>query len=290
VVTLHLDSGDHDIQIQLRSDGTRIVPSVNTVDPIPAKEVASILALCRRPDLLKIFYESLHTYSDGALFEVRTRPFVFDVSPRDFSGYDITLEKPKGLGGPGACDLSKIGARGEPSLFSWVWKTYRDGWLWCDDGSGEIADFIHLAPDKTLSLIHVKAAHTASVARGISVSAYEVVCSQALKNLRYTERVLLEGPLKEKLAEAHLVRGWHNGKPLALQSPRFLKALESVKYSELRRRVVILQPHVSKALLPSDVSTDTKAVRQALLLYTLLSSVKADVNRYGVDFEVVVDR
>jgi hypothetical protein len=35
-----------------------------------------------------------------------------------------------------------------------------------------------------LSLIHVKAANSDSNNRGISVSAYAVVCSQALKNLR----------------------------------------------------------------------------------------------------------
>jgi hypothetical protein len=35
---------------------------------------------------------------------------------------------------------------------------YLDGWLICDDGAGEVADFVHLALNGDLTVIHVKAA------------------------------------------------------------------------------------------------------------------------------------
>src|SRR5207244_1030311 len=175
------------------------------------------------------------TYGDGQVFKVRTRAVPFHaLTPCDFSGFDITLEKPHRIGQLRDSDLRRIGETGETSLFSWVWKRYKQGWLWCDDGSGEIADFIHLDSARTtLSLIHVKAAHSSSPGRGISVSAYEVVCAQALKNLRYTERAHLEEPLKEKLkAEARVARGWRNGKDLTLGSQAFWSAVASVPYSK----------------------------------------------------------
>src|SRR5690606_13184391 len=66
------------------------------------------------------------------------------------------------------------------------------GWLACDDGSMESADFIHLDGEgRTLSLIHVKGSGTASATRGISVTDYEIVVGQAIKNLRHLDRGLL---------------------------------------------------------------------------------------------------
>jgi hypothetical protein len=118
-----------------------------------------------------------------------------------------------------------------------------------------------------------------------------VVCSQALKNLRYTERQELEVPLKKKLiAEASLVRGWRNGAALRVGSNHFWSALEKPRYSELKHRVVIVQPHVRESSLPKDLTKDTNNVRRTKLLYTLLHAVKADVNRYSAELEVLTDR
>jgi hypothetical protein len=293
VLALKLPDGIHNFKIEIRAEGGGIQHTVTATEKEPSQEVEKIAALLGRADLLKIFYDSLHTFSDGQIFEVKTRPFPFPVKDGDFSKFEITLEKPRPAGKSEGLDLSRIGVAGEPSLFTWVWRHYKQGWLWCDDGSGEIADFIHLDPGKsTLSLIHVKAANSNSPKRGISVSAYEVVCSQALKNLRYTERRELEQPLKEKIesADAKIVRGWRNGKALSLRSTDLWSAIKNVRYSELTRRVVIVQPHVRKSLLPANLSDNTSAARQARLLYTLLYGIKADVDRYGVQFEVVVDK
>jgi hypothetical protein len=293
VLLLKLPDRVHKFKIEIRATRDGVQHTVTPIEKEPSQEVEEIAGLCRRADLLKVFYDSLHTFSDGQIFEVKTRPFPFPVKDGDFSKHDITLEKPRPAGQDKGLDLSRIGEAREPSLFTWVWQHYKQGWLWCDDGSGEIADFIHLDPGRsTLSLIHIKAAHSDSPKRGISVSAYEVVCSQALKNLRYTERQELEQPLKEKLEskDAKIVRGWHNGKAVSPGSNAFWSAIKNVRYSDLIRRVVIVQPHVRKSLLPANLSANTSHVRQARLLYTLLHGIKADVDRYGVEFEVVVDR
>ncbi|MGB0111072.1 MAG: hypothetical protein WA383_01485 [Terriglobales bacterium] len=293
ILALKLADRVHNFKIEVRAEGGGIQHTVTPSEKEPSPEVEKIAELFGRADLLKVFYDSLHTYSDGQIFEVKTRPFPFPVKDEDFSKFEITLEKPRPAGKTEGLDLSRIGVAGEPSLFTWVWQHYKQGWLWCDDGSGEIADFIHLDPGhSTLSLIHVKAANSSSPNRGISVSAYEVVCSQALKNLRYTERRELEQPLKEKIesADAKIVRGWHNGKALPLKSTALWSAINKVRYSDLTRRVVIVQPHVRKSLLPANLAANTSPARQARLLYTLLHGVKADIDRYGAEFEVVVDK
>jgi len=291
VVKLKLPDGPHELKIKLEVTNGEIKHVVTALDVEPAEDVKRIVEWCNRPDLLKIFYNSVHTYSDGQIFAVKTRPLPFELSDKDFSGFDVSLEKPRPAGANEGTDLTRIGEAGDQSLFTWVWKRHKNGWLWCDDGSGEIADFIHLDPGKSvLSLIHVKAANSDSPQRGISVSAYEVVCSQALKNLRYTERAELEVPLKEKLMrkEAKVQRGWHNGKPLLLDSIKLWAAIKRIRYSHLRHRVIIVQPHVRKSALPPDPSADTASARQARLLYTLLHGIDSDVKRYGAEFEVIV--
>ncbi|HKR14831.1 MAG TPA: hypothetical protein VJT15_22390, partial [Pyrinomonadaceae bacterium] len=97
--------------------------------------LARAVVVCRRSNWVKIWYESGHTIAEGHVFEVRHRDMPFqDFSWVDFSGYDVTKEKPKPL------DFEVIGK--EDSLFSWVRNSWplegfghRDGgWLACDDG------------------------------------------------------------------------------------------------------------------------------------------------------------
>lgn len=152
-----------------------------------------------------------------------------------------------------------------------------------------MADFIHLDTTlKTLRLIHAKAAHSALDTRQISVSAYEVVCAQALKNLRAMERDHLTASLRHKIKIDKVGRCWKDGRKLAPTSPDFLKALEKARYSELKHEVVVLQPHVSLSKLPSNLSANSRDARQTRLLYTLLHAVDADVRRMNATFRVIV--
>jgi hypothetical protein len=88
------------------------------------------------------------------------------------------------------------------------------GWLICDDGSMESADFIHFADTVTpprLSLIHVKGSGSATADRGISVSDYEVVVGQAVKNLRYLDRTNIAEKLGFEAGKKIASAAWRNG-------------------------------------------------------------------------------
>ncbi|RKN69102.1 hypothetical protein D7252_17000 [Microbacterium sp. CGR2] len=115
-------------------------------------------------------------YSDGHVVSGRVA-YLPHYSAVPFTGWewvdfttpravDVTKEKPIRLGATDrrAADLSRIGEMGDDSLFSWAfdrWGEGRPGTLLCDDGSGEIADFLHLAPfdddgESLLTFIHAK--------------------------------------------------------------------------------------------------------------------------------------
>jgi hypothetical protein len=64
------------------------------------------------------------------------------------------------------------------------------------------ADFLHIETiggKPTLSVIHVKAAGDESAGRGLSVSDYEIVTGQAVKNLRWVDRSALGDDLAKTL-------------------------------------------------------------------------------------------
>jgi hypothetical protein len=186
-----------------------------------------------------------------------------------------------------------IGTAG--SLFCWIkncWNVNRDsgnsGWLACDDGSGELADFIHLDEHQgTLSLIHIKGASTSSPTRGISVGAYEVVVSQAIKNLRHLDRFYLAEGLRLGL-ERNIGRlVWYNGQ--ITRRTAMLDALERVGASH-RRQIVILQPHTRPDTLESIRRTPSHPQQLRLRqLDTLLLGTEASCRNLGATFTVIGD-
>jgi len=118
---------------------------------------------------------------------------------QDFKGINIKKEKPD--------KFSNIG--NDDSLFCWVQRKFNKGYLLCDDGAMEKADFIHLDGGKTLSLIHVKGAKSDGQERKISVSSYEVVVGQAVKNLLWFERSDLAEALKGRVRKSNSF--WKDG-------------------------------------------------------------------------------
>jgi len=213
-------------------------------------DLAKAVAICRRSNWIKIWYESGHTIAEGHVFEIRHRDMPFqDFSWVDFNGYDVTKEKPSAL------RPEVIGK--EDSLFCWVKNSWplmnlgdaSGGWLACDDGSMEIADFIHLdnkSVPPTLSLIHVKASDSASADRRVSVSDYEIVTSQAIKNLRSLDRAILTEGLESGVGKKVGDLVWYNRKPTKDGRKGMLKALHNIGTS-YKRQVVIVQPRLTRA-------------------------------------------
>jgi len=247
-----------------------------------------VLRLLKDKRLLKVWYESGHSISEGNVYEIKHRDLNFEgFLWGDFNNYNVAKEKPDNL------VVTQMG--NEDSLFSWV-TNYWDGvnlsvqnpqakgWLACDDGAGEKADFIHITnPDangiKTLSLIHVKSAKKSNLRRNISVGAHDIVVNQAVKNLRYLDRKAL-GPEIHKPAQAQVGNMvWLNGNLVARN--RFIQEIENLG-SNYKRRIVIIQPHTLRSKYDADSSANKRKQ-----LVTLLNSAKASINSLGVEFVVI---
>lgn len=233
-------------------------------------------------DLIKCWYESGHAVVNGWIFITNYRDVVYNnFFWADFEDYNICQEKPIRSD---KVDLSLIGK--QKSLFCWIknrWNSRWDseisfntterptGWLYCDDGAGEKADFIHIDVFKQctiITLIHVKAAKSSSGKRRISVGAHDVVLSQAVKNLRYVNRKNLLHDLKERAENSQNKKCWNNDKEIT--SHQFIKQLGKIKNSsnDVRVRVVVIQPHTQKSVYESLNTSNIKKQLDVLLVST----------------------
>lgn len=262
-------------------------------------------------ELIRIYYDSGHTISNASLSvaAIEDREFT-DIVYGDFSdapaptAYDIHHEKPPHL--TGAAMFAAMLAPADRSLFQWVFKhglaqlglkqpTPGECWLYCDDRSGEVGDFVHLhrppngAP--TLAVIHVKGAKSESPNRQISAGAYEVVVGQAIKNLR---RMLAQRMVKEiasTLASAGDDRTWDMpwGAPQnATAAADFSSALGAIQ-SQCNYEVIVVQPQVLKMKYLSNNGAPSNSTR-AQQLRGLLFGAKVMANAAGAKFRVVFDR
>ena len=273
------------------SDPNRVTCGVD--GEAAAAEVADLhaeaLQHLRSPRWVKIRYESGHTLSDGVIFEQRHRDMPFQgFNFVDVSAFNVKKEKPN--------PITAVGGE-QNSLFDWTHRFWPNldgtqqlpgGFLICDDGAMEIADFVHL--DQTddvpvVSLIHVKAAGSDSPNRGISVSSYEVVTGQAVKNLCFMDQLILADGLADGLGKVIGGVAFHDRDPSTRQE--MIAALRSIG-SNYRRRVVIVQPHVTRArhdaARAKPDSADAARLRQ---LDTLLLGAEANANALGAEFMVI---
>jgi hypothetical protein len=248
---------------------------------------------------LKVWYESGHVLAEQDIFELRFREFPFRNYRWDnFGDYERDQEKPKPL------NAENIGR--DKSLFSWVKRCWRSdlteanpdgrtgcpapGWLASNDGSMEIADFIHLgvrASPATLTLIHVKGANNNNANRPISVSAYEVVTSQAVKNLRHIDQELLAGNFVNQLDKRIKEAVWYNGK--RVDRDGMLKALHKINANYIRR-VIILQPQTTRSSLAKARNGSPAEQLRAKQLDTLLLAAQANCQSLGAEFWVIGDK
>jgi hypothetical protein len=251
------------------------VDNIQATDADP-KALAIITKQASAGEKLNIRYDTGHSVSSRRVFTLRNRRVRFDAyEAHNFGGFDIEKEKPS--------SLDRIGK--EDSLFCWVQRNL-GGWLACDDGSMEKADFIHLDEAHTpsvLSLIHVKGAHSNSAARGVSVSAYEVVTAQAVKNLLWLDRVDLAAGVKDSARVSN--HFWHNHR--GTKKDNFIARLEALPANH-ETRVVVLQPHMSIATLTriqrGQPGADSLRVDQ---LNTLLAAAQRTCGAVGSTFRVM---
>lgn len=222
---------------------------------------------------MTVYYESGHVIRDGEAFLYRVPEAPFrNWDFQDFSLFDVSLEKP--LGARSEAEIHAVcGLPEDRSLFGWVVAAYGNGHLTCDDGAGEVADFVHVAADGTLSLIHVKAAFSAATSRGIAVVPYEVVVSQATKNLGYLDPTVLRARLA---TEENMKRAsWQDG----VRCPDRQHVLDAISSRSPRDpvAVVIVQPHVRKCSYDAATASQGVDGYRLKLLDLLLNNADASI-------------
>ncbi|WP_417439639.1 hypothetical protein [Idiomarina abyssalis] len=268
------------------------------------------------PDLVKVWFESAHSMLNGMVFKTELKDLPFDSFIwTDFGEAKARLKSSNSLiynekptktndSGKEVYDPSQIGLAN--SLFCWVkknwnssWKKQTDftmvmnenpsGWLYCDDGSGEKADFIHIGEHhdkKVVTFIHIKSAKKspkgeANNGRGVSVGAHDVVVNQAVKNIRYCDRKNLEEAIKRQIDESKVRKVWKDGNDVEDGMEQFLKQVKSLPISH-DKRVVVIQPHTLKNVYNTDQGSKSK-----LQLNTLLLSARRACASNGAEFYMV---
>jgi len=240
--------------------------------------VRPVLEALEFTELLTVYYESGHALTSDAVWSSTLAESGFpEWRWRDFNQYDVTTEKP-GSGQPDDVH-SLTGSPGERSLFSWAAATFSSGYLTCDDGSGEVADFVHLDHDETLSLVHIKAASSSSSRRRIAVQRFEVVVGQAVKNVAYLDM----GNLASALGRPRVAQPacWLDGVRTADRS-EMLEFL-SVRSPRAAKRIIVVQPHVTRGVYEASWANSSMPVR---LLDTLLNSARGSVTGVGAELQV----
>ncbi|MEV6228070.1 hypothetical protein AB0L88_09405 [Saccharopolyspora shandongensis] len=238
-VTARAGTASVELTPVVKDDGFQF--SVAHVQPPPRwPELAKLAELVNTGNLITVYFGSGHSF-DGRKLMRRNQvgaPFPnFEFT--DFSGFAIRREKPMAKSTRQLHD--RIGTGGDDSLFSWVCLRYSRGLLLCDDGPGEVADFLHLSDSGQLTAIHVKAAQSASANRRISVGCFQELVSQATKNVRKLERNELAELLGTRSPGA---AAWRDGRRVT--SAEFIRALRQ-RVDFPSTRVVLVQPHLHEA-------------------------------------------
>lgn len=265
---------------------------------------AEVLKICRQPKNLTVYYDTGLTFARGHFYETKFR----DARFLDWQWVSMARDKTafwqeKPLDGKRFA-VEKTGDAADSSLFGMVARHWpnlegrgqQSGWLVCDDGAMESADFIHIndiADPPELTLIHVKGSGSKNANRELSVSDYEVVVGQAVKNLRHIDRGLLREKLT-KNAEGVLQNAvWHNG--TRQENRNNLLAMLDGLGSNLKKKVVVFQPRTRRSVYEGirahmDVGkTDRYDVRRMQQLDALLLGARSDCFSLGADFQVIAD-
>ena len=302
----HLPSGMQcNARILPRIEGERVRFDVDigAGASVPFKEFKGLIEA--NSELIRVYYSSGHVITAATLSAATLQDSTFDHFVNgNFSNvpflvpYCVKNEKP-----PGKTMSAWLTAMSttDLSLFTWVRRRGLGqlslavpapgrAWLYCDDGSGEIADFLHVSMPPggvpRITAIHVKGANSDSPNREVSVSAFEVVVGQAIKNLRF----ILAGRIQEKIAAAIAARGpdrvWDcpwPGAPSSAAQTALETALTSVT-AHCDYEVIIVQPHVMRSYYDT-VAHEPKARKLRTLLFGALTMARSANAR----FRVVID-
>jgi hypothetical protein len=269
------------LKITLRKDTTKtttitvtpkFAPNSNSItfDYTPTNTLRAfnkaVKALSQNAEIWKCWYESYHTIAATQLCSIKRRNSSFkNWIWFDFykhKGFDVTKEKPD--------VFSDIWSKPrDDSLFTWCVKSASgqlsntsafnipglpllsssgNTWLYCDDNSREIADFVYFHHDggkSILALVHVKGAKSSSQNRKAVPTPYEVVVAQAIKNVIDMENERLLNRIETRASNSHHKiwnNCWNATAPTGT-SASFISELKKIS-SSTELKILIVQPHV----------------------------------------------
>lgn len=269
--------------------------------------VALDRSLAKRNTNLTLRYGSGHVIQNGVLYTLHFRDVIFDrwhwtsfpLAP-DGKPYKLADEKPTaGKGKKKVFVPGQIG-RGH-SLFCFVRNNVADlispdrrhsdnWWLLCDDGAGEIADFIALdTKNLFVTFVHVKAWKDGKEST-ISVTPYSEVIAQAIKNLRSFDQNLLGKEIQDRTTDANSKLVWR-ADGSAIDRKKFVSKLEEFRYGA-QRHVLILQPRThrkawEKAVHAHRSALDAAQVGRMRQLSSLLSGAESIFQKLGATMAVL---
>lgn len=283
-------SGNRKYRVTPRMVGSGWILDIHPCDqPAGVDLLLHVREALGRGELLNVYYRSGHVFTGRGIWCERPRSVTFpNWRFEDFEDCDVSREKPRKSGAQDIHDA--IGRAGDLSLFGWVARHYSAGWLTCDDGSRETADFLHISRDGTLTVIHVKAAEK-SIRRRIAPSAYEVVASQAAKNLVFADMERLRMRLRR--APVQRPACWRDGVRISNRD-EFFEQLDA-RDATNAMKVVIVQPHLTqdmydKVRYEKYGDRPSEDLLRLHLLDSLLNSARSSVTGVGADLFVIGGR
>ncbi|MBB6626087.1 hypothetical protein H5V45_02020 [Nocardioides sp. KIGAM211] len=295
-ITVNGRAGTPDFELEVGLDGRvagRLGCTVTRLDkqtelhfgfrgtPTDAGHAREVLDALEQTELLTVHFASGHAITDSAIWTSQVSDAPFPAWEWvDFAGYRVNREKTDV-----PLDLlhASIATGGDDSLFAWVVDQFGSaGHLTCDDGANEVCDFVHLADDDTLSLIHVKAAGTDSPLRRPSAGKYEVVVGQATKNVRYLQSRTLDEALRTHFDRATWLAG------VRQPDRSLLLAALAARDPAAGSAVVIVQPHVTVSARQSARTALTGAdATRIRLLETMLNAARGSMTAVGSELRVI---
>jgi hypothetical protein len=261
-----------------------------SIDPLASGTAETAALLNRLTDRINASFDGGFSVSARRIHSAQYRDLPFGgFTWTTFAQTNIRKEKPNPLA------ENTIGT--QDSLFCWIRTQWplgtlnwlpAGGWLASNDGALEVADFIHLSEGDSpmLTLVHVKAAANDTVNRPLAVSPYEIVVSQAVKNLRHLDPVLAASEFMNRLGHQIQSAVWHDGLPAARQD---MLAAMQLHGTSLTRRVVILQPHSRKEAFDAalNAAPNSRARHVVRQLNTLLLGAQQGCAALGANLVVV---
>ena len=301
-----------------------IIPAFSTTNPTDLIFGASFLegqfadptlqpaikTLVESPSLFRIFYETGHTISVGHLAVSKPKDREFQswrwIDFQALRAIDVSKEKPDNN------DLTAVWNNpNENSLFSWFIESIGNPvqaqilgleplnqnqtvWVFCDDDSGEVADFVHvhfpaqLPPE--ICLIHAKGARSQSADREMVAGPFEIVCGQATKNVRYIDAENLAKRISNRVNDP--ARPLWNMPNIIGTAPNgnrtnFETALRGIG-ANARYSILVVQPQVTLTAyaLPKNQVGATNAYLGAIQLRSLLFGTQSSARAVGAEFYV----